>query len=83
MTVTAAAGGAQTQLPVFAVALRAGRAIGAGRAIVPALAAGASAPVEIPMTGAVTGTTVAVDAAPSAAAGRRPARPRGDRAMVG
>jgi hypothetical protein len=54
---------AQSQLAVYAVALRGGRVIGAGRALVASLAAGASAPTLIPMAGSVTGATISVTAA--------------------
>jgi hypothetical protein len=57
---------AQSQLAVYAVALRGGRVVGAGRALVASLAAGASAPVLIPMAGAVTGATISVTAAGTA-----------------
>jgi hypothetical protein len=58
---------AQTQLPVYAVALRGGRVVGAGRAIVPALAAGAHTSLEIPITGTVDESTISLTIAPSAA----------------
>ena len=39
--------------------------VGAGRGIVPALAAGASAQVEIPMVGSVDGSTISLTVAPT------------------
>jgi hypothetical protein len=57
---------AQTQLPVYAVALRGGRVVGAGRAIVPTLAAGARTSLEIPITGTVDESTISLTIAPSA-----------------
>jgi len=55
----------QRQLPVYAVALRGTRVIGAGRGIVPALPAGSAAAIVIPMAGAVTGATTEITIAPS------------------
>jgi hypothetical protein len=47
---------AQAQLAAYAVILRGGSAVGAGRAIVASLPAGASAPVVIPIVGSIAGT---------------------------
>ncbi len=55
----------QSQLPVYAVALRGGRVIGAGRGIVPALAAGSSAQVLVPIVGAVAGSTISLTVPPT------------------
>lgn len=57
---------AQSQLPVYAVALRGADVIGAGRGIVPSLAAGASAQVDIPMVGTVSGAKIALSVPPTA-----------------
>jgi hypothetical protein len=51
-------------LSVYVVALAHGRVVGAGRAAVAALRSGASAQVEVPMTGAVTGASVALTVVP-------------------
>jgi hypothetical protein len=51
---------AQSQLAVYAVAQRGGRVIGAGRALVASLAAGARVPALIPVAGTVTGATISV-----------------------
>jgi hypothetical protein len=56
---------AQSQLPVYAVALSGGRVVGAGRGIVAALAAGASAQVEIPIVGTVSGSTILLTVPPT------------------
>jgi hypothetical protein len=56
---------AQSELAVYAVALHGSSVVGAGRGIVPALAAGASAQVEIPMVGSVDGSTISVTVAPT------------------
>jgi len=56
---------AQSELPVYAVALRGGSVVGAGRGIVPALAAGASAQLEIPMVGSVDGSTISLTVTPT------------------
>jgi len=56
---------AQSELAVYAVALRGGKVVGAGRGIVAALAAGASAQVEIPMVGSVDGSTISLTVAPA------------------
>jgi hypothetical protein len=56
---------AQSELAVYAVALRGGKVVGAGRGIVAALAPGASAQVEIPMIGSVDGSTIALTVAPT------------------
>jgi hypothetical protein len=57
---------AQMQLPVYAVALRGGRVVGAGRGLVPALAAGARTALEVPMTGSVDTSTISLTIAPTA-----------------
>lgn len=57
---------AQRQLPVYAVALRGGRVVGAGRAIIPSLAPGASAQVQVPMVGSVSESTISLTVAPKA-----------------
>ena len=51
------------ELAVYAVALRGGRVVGAGRALVASLAPGAAATALVPMTGAVDGARVAVSVA--------------------
>jgi hypothetical protein len=56
---------AQTELPVYAVAVRGGQVEGAGRGIVPTLAAGASASVEVPMVGSVSGATISLTVPPT------------------
>jgi hypothetical protein len=56
---------AQSQLPVYAVALRGGRVVGAGRGVVPELAAGASAQVLVPIVGAVSGSTISLTIPPT------------------
>ena len=55
----------QQGLVVFAVGRRAGRVVAAGRAIVPELAAGASAPFQISLVGDATGAQLQVSAPPS------------------
>ncbi len=57
---------AQSQLPVYAVALKGAHVVGAGRAIVPSLAAAASAQVQIPIVGRVDKTTILLTVAPTA-----------------
>jgi hypothetical protein len=57
---------AQRQLPVYAVALRGGRVVGAGRAIIPSLAPGAAAQVQVPMVGSVSESTISLTVAPTA-----------------
>jgi hypothetical protein len=57
---------AQSQLPVYAVALKGAHVLGAGRAIVPSLAAGASAQVQIPIIGRVDKTTISLTVAATA-----------------
>lgn len=57
---------AQRQLPVYAVALRGGRVVGAGRAIIPSLAPGAGAQVQVPMVGSVSESTISLTVAPKA-----------------
>jgi hypothetical protein len=56
----------QRQLPVYAVALRGGTVVGAGRAIIPSLAPGAVAQVQVPMVGSVNGSTISLTVAPTA-----------------
>ena len=56
----------QRQLPVYAVALRGGQVVGAGRAIVPSLAPGAGAQVQVPMVGSVSGSTISISVPPTA-----------------
>ena len=56
---------AQSQLPVYAVALAGGRVVGAGRGIVPTLAAGASAQVLVPIVGTVSGSTISLTIPPT------------------
>ncbi|HEY1776314.1 MAG TPA: hypothetical protein VGG41_09170 [Solirubrobacteraceae bacterium] len=56
---------AQRQLAVYAVILKGGRAVGAGRAVVASLAAGASTQVLIPVIGAISGSTIALTSAPT------------------
>ncbi len=65
VTVENRSGIAQRQLPIYAVALRGGRVVGAGRGIVPALAAGRSAQVQVPMVGAVDGSTISLTVPPT------------------
>jgi len=55
---------AASHVTVYAIALRGGRVVGAGRGIAATVAAHARAPVEVAMTGAVSGTTVALTLAP-------------------
>ena len=55
---------AQRQLAVYAVILHGNSVVGAGRAIVTALGAHASASVVIPVIGSVDGRTISVTAAP-------------------
>jgi hypothetical protein len=55
----------QRELPVYAVALSGGRVVGAGRGIIPTLAAGASAQVEVPIVGTVSGSTISLTVPPS------------------
>jgi len=50
-------------LAVYAVAIRGGKVVGAGRALVPELGPGASAAAEIPMTGTVSGAKISITAA--------------------
>jgi len=56
---------AQSEVPVYAVALKGARVLGAGRGVVPSLAAGASAQVQIPIVGTVSGATIALTVAPT------------------
>ena len=55
----------QRGLVVFAVGRRAGRVVAAGRAIVPELAAGASAPFQVSLVGDATGAQLQFAAPPS------------------
>jgi len=57
---------AQRQLPVYAVALRSGRVVGAGRGIIPSLAPGAGAQVQVPMVGSVSESTISLTVPPTA-----------------
>jgi hypothetical protein len=56
---------AQSELAVYAVVIDGSKVVGAGRAVVGTLAAGASAAVVIPVIGAINGRTIALTAAPS------------------
>jgi hypothetical protein len=56
---------AQSELPVYAVALRDGHVVGAGRGVVAALAAGASAAVLVPIVGTVNGSTISLTIPPT------------------
>jgi len=51
---------AQRQVPVYAVALKGDQVVGAGRGIIPSLAPGAGAQVQVPMVGSVSGSTIAL-----------------------
>ena len=57
---------AQRQLPVYAVALRGGRVVGAGRGIIPSLPPGAGAQVQVPMVGSVSESTISLTVPPTA-----------------
>jgi len=57
---------AQRELAVYAVALRGGRVVGAGRGIIPSLAPGAAAQVQVPMVGSVSGSTISLAVPPTA-----------------
>jgi hypothetical protein len=57
---------AQRQVPVYAVALKGAQVVGAGRGIIPSLAPGAGASVEVPMVGSVSGSTIALTVPPTA-----------------
>ena len=57
---------AQRQLPVYAVALRGGRVVGAGRGIIASLAPGAGAQVQVPMVGSVSESTISLTVPPTA-----------------
>ena len=59
---------AQGQVPVFAVAVRGGRVVAAGRAVVPALAgrAGASAAIQVFLIGNPAGAQLELTAVPTA-----------------
>jgi len=56
---------AQAQLAVYAVAVRGGRVVGAGRGIVPVLGAGRRSQVQVPIVGAVDGSTIALATPPT------------------
>jgi len=58
---------AQSKVPVFVVALRAGRVVAAGRAVVGSLAprSGASAPFQVFLVGNPAGATLSLSAVPS------------------
>lgn len=60
-------GGAQSQITVFAVALKGGRVTAAGRVVVPSVSArrGASAPFQIFLIGTVAGAKVELSAVPA------------------
>jgi len=60
---------AQSKVPVFAVALRGGKPVAAGRAVVSDLAGrpGASAPFQVFLVGKAAGTTVQLTAVPTSA----------------
>jgi hypothetical protein len=64
-TVTNRSKVAQSELAVYAVILNGATPVGAGRAVVAALAAGASTQVLIPVVGAIDGRTIALTAAPT------------------
>jgi len=57
-TLTNASSVAAHGLAVYAVTIRSGHAVGAGRALVASLAPGARAPVTIPITGVATGARI-------------------------
>jgi hypothetical protein len=57
---------AQRELAVYAVALRGGRVVGAGRGIIPSLAPGAGAQVQVPMVGSVSESTISLTVPPTA-----------------
>ena len=57
--------GASTQTALYAVILKGAAPVGAGRAVVASLAAGASTQVLIPVVGAIDGRTIALTAAPT------------------
>ena len=56
---------AQRQVPVYAVALKGDQVVGAGRGIIPSLALGAGAQVQVPMVGSVSGSTIALTVPPT------------------
>lgn len=59
-------GKTQSSVPVFAVAMRSGKVVAAGRAVVPTVPARASEPTtfEVPLVGDATGATVTLTALP-------------------
>jgi hypothetical protein len=56
---------AQSQLPVYAVALEGRALVGVGRGIVPSLAAGASAQIQVPIVGTVNAATITLTVPPT------------------
>jgi hypothetical protein len=64
-TVTNHSAVAQTDLALYAVAVRSGQVLAAGSDIIPALAPGASATFEIPLTGKPDGAAVQLTVAPA------------------
>lgn len=64
-TVTNHSAVAQTELALYAVAVRSGQVLAAGSDIIPALAPGASATFEIPLTGKPDGAAVQLTIAPA------------------
>jgi hypothetical protein len=64
-TVTNRSKVAQSELAVYAVVIDGSKVLGAGRAVVGTLAAGASAAVIIPVIGAIDGRTIALTASPT------------------
>jgi hypothetical protein len=56
---------AQSELAVYAVILKGGQAVGAGRAVIASLAPGTSTQVLIPVIGAIAGGTIALTSAPT------------------
>jgi hypothetical protein len=65
VTVTNRSAIAQRELAVYAVIESGERVVGAGRGIVPALAANASAQLVIPIVGSIDGRTISLTAAPT------------------
>ena len=62
VTVHSDGSAARSQLPVYAVATSHGRVVGAGRAVLASLPARTDVQAEIPMTGTITGASIAVSA---------------------
>ena len=56
---------AQHSLLVYAIARRAGRIVGAGRAVIPEVAAGGSAPVQVYFTGESRGASLELEPSPT------------------